>query len=381
MSKVNRKPIWAGGSLTFGSGGRIFPHTPMSSSPTVRDLARLANCSQTTVSLALRNHPKISPATRKRIQLLAKENGYTRDAALSNLMTRLRASRRNRALEKLALISWWDAPGAWRKDERGKELHAGIRERVAELGYDIEEFWAAQPGLSATRLGRILHARGIRGVILLSKIQPRSRASFNWDLFSAATTNYTIVRPNLHRATHSHFQGAVLALRTLRHRGYRRVGYINTFGSEDRVNDGWLAGYLAHEFRVYQGLAVPPLLMKDWNKAELAEWVERHRPDAVIGNGIEPLKALQSVGVRVPEDLGYASLDCLSDDPSLAGIDQMRREVGRKVVDLVAEQLENNEQGVPARPKTVMIDGVWHDGNSVRTTNPSPARHGKSVAL
>lgn len=340
--------------------------SPMPPSPTVRELARLAKCSQTTVSLALRNHPKISLATRNRIQALAKENGYTRDALVSSLMTQLRSSRRNRSVEKLALISWWDAPGAWRKDERGKELHAGIQERVAKLGYDIEEFWAAQHGLTAARLGRILHARGIRGVILLSKIQPRGRASLNWDLFSAATTNYTIVRPNLHRATHSHFQGAVLALRSLRHRGYRRVGYINTLESEDRVNDGWLGGYLAHECRVYRGLAVPPLLMKDWNKVELADWMERYRPDAVIGNGLAPYEALQAIGLKMPEDVAYASLDCLPSEVGFAGINQMRREVGRTVVDLVVEQLETNEHGVPVRPKTVMVDGVWQDGDSVR---------------
>ena len=346
----------------------------MPPSITIREIARLANCSHTTVSLALRNDPKISQAMRNRIQKIGKENGYTRNALVSNLMTQLRSSRSHRLREKLALLSWWDEPGAWRKDARGKELHAGICERTAELGYDLEEFWAAQPGVSIARLGRILHARGIRGVILLSKIQPRGRASLNWSQFAVATTSYTIIRPNLHRATHYHFQGAVLALRNLRHRGYRRVGYINTMGSEDRVNDGWLAGYLAHEYRVYRTLAIPPLLLKEWDKAELAEWVERYKPDAVIGNGLPAYEALQSIGLRAPKDIGFVSLDCLAGDPSLAGINQMRREAGRKVVDLVIEQLENNERGVPAQPKTVMVDGVWQDGASVRAINPSPVR-------
>jgi len=348
----------------------------MPPSITIRGIARLAKCSHTTVSLALRNDPKISTAARHRIQHIAKENGYTRNALVSNLMTQLRSSRNNPSREKLALISWWDAPEAWRQDERGRELHAGLCERARELGYDLEEFWAAQPGVSTARLGRILHARGIRGVVLLSKIQPRGRVSLNWDLFAAATTSYTVIRPNLHRATHYHFQGAVLALRNLRHRGYRRVGYVNTIESEDRVNDGWLAGYLAHEYRVHGTLAVPPLLLKGWNTAELKEWIERHRPDAVIGNGLPAYDALRSVGVRMPKDIGFVSLDCLASDHAIAGINQMRREAGRKVVDLVVEQMETNEYGIPARPKTVMVDGVWKDGDSVRAINPAPARTG-----
>jgi hypothetical protein len=35
-------------------------------------------------------------------------------------------------------------------------------------------------------------------------------------------------------------------------------------------------------------------------------------------------------------------------------------------VDLLIEQLNNNEIGIPERTKTVMIDGVWHDGPSLR---------------
>lgn len=346
----------------------------MPPSITIRELSRLAECSHTTVALALHNNPRISAAMRERIQRLAREHGYRQNAVVSSLMSQLRTSRTTGAIEKLALLNWWDAPAAWRQDERGKELHAGICERTRELGYDLEEFWAAEPGMRATRLGRILHARGIRGVVMLSKIQPRGRTSLNWDLFAAATTNYTIVRPNLHRATHNYAHGAVLALRTLRHRGYLRIGYVATVKSEDRVNDGWLAGCLAHDYRVNRRLIVPPLLLNEWGGKELAEWIERHRPDVVVGNSDELRQAVLALGLRIPQDIGYASLDCLPGDPLIAGIDQMRREVGRKTVDLVVEQLESNEHGVPARPKTVMIDGAWHDGKSVRASNPSPAR-------
>ena len=188
----------------------------------------------------------------------------------------------------------------------------------------------------------------------------------HWPFFAAAANNHTIVKPNLHRATHSHVHGVTLALRSLRHRGYTRVGYMNTFSAEDRVNDGWLAGYLAYCCRVQQTIEVPPLLMQDWDKAAVNRWLKKYRPQAVIGAGPKPPQLLGELGFKVPEDIGYVSLDCTSEEPRVAGINQLRKQIGRKVVELVVEQLESNELGLPAFPKTVMVDGIWQDGVTLR---------------
>jgi len=52
---------------------------------TQRDLARLAKVSHTTVSLALRGHPSIPPATRQRIARLAQRQQYRPDPTLAAL--------------------------------------------------------------------------------------------------------------------------------------------------------------------------------------------------------------------------------------------------------------------------------------------------------
>jgi len=48
-------------------------------SPTLRSLAAEAGVSPLTVSLPLRNHPRISATTGERIQQLAELRGYTPD--------------------------------------------------------------------------------------------------------------------------------------------------------------------------------------------------------------------------------------------------------------------------------------------------------------
>src|SRR5438105_3604391 len=54
----------------------------------IADIARAACVSHTTVSRALRESPLISEATRKRIQRLASEMGYTPNAIAQSLQTR-----------------------------------------------------------------------------------------------------------------------------------------------------------------------------------------------------------------------------------------------------------------------------------------------------
>lgn len=331
----------------------------------MRELAALAGCSQTTVSLALRNHPRIPPATRDRILALASKAGYARDPLVSTLMTQLRSSRKTRVVEKLAMLTWWDKPGA-RHNPRGIALHDGIYARARHLGYGIEEFWACEPRMTQARLGRILHARSIRGVILMSMLHARGRVSLDWRHFATAAVGHTILRPGLHHAAHAFSQGMMLTLRTLKRLGYVRVGYANVIEQDDMSTNAWLSTYMGYQYRLRPNDVIPPLLTPHWDKARLADWIERHKIQVVVGNMPVLMDLLRDIGLRIPEDIGFASLDCLPSTDTCAGIDILRGEIGAKTVDLVVEQLQNNEFGLPACPKTMSVEGVWCDGVTLK---------------
>ena len=336
----------------------------MASTPTMRELAALAGCSQTTVSLALRNHPRISRAKREHILAIAKRTGYTRDPLVSTLMTQLRSSRKARTVEKLAMLTWWDTPGA-RQTSRGRALHDGIYGRAHHLGYGIEEFWAREPRMTLARLGRILHARSIRGLIFMSMLHARGRVSMDWKHFASAAVGHTILKPGLHHATHGNFHGMVLTLRNLKRLGYTRVGYVNLIEQDDMSNNVWLSAYMGYQYRVKPDDIIPPLLMPVWDKRRLSEWIKIHKIQAVVSNMNQMIDLLVQTGLRVPDDIGFASLDCLPSEDACAGIDLRRGEIGAKMVDLVVEQLQNNELGLPKVPKTVTVEAVWCDGNSL----------------
>jgi len=334
----------------------------MNKAMTIRELAELSGFSRTAVSLALRDSPRVSKANRNKIKALASKHSYRRDTVVSSLMARLRVSRKKRDLDKLAVLTWGESMGVEKSNPFSLQLHNGITQRAATLGYDAEIIWGKEPGMGGNRLSKILYTRGIRGVILMSMFKPRGHVRLDWPCFAAATTGFTIFKPDLHRATSSHYQGMILALRNLRKLGYERVGYLNLIESEDMVNEAWLAAYMAYHYRVHGRVKIPPLLLQAWDKKPMEKWLNKNRPQALVCNSRKYLGLLNELGYQVPKDIGFVLLDCYPDQAECAGIHQNRDRVGAAAVDLVVGQLEANEYGLPAHQKVVMIEPTWKPG-------------------
>lgn len=333
---------------------------------TIRQLAALAGVSPATVSLALQNHPRLSQATRDRVMDLATRHGYRPDPVTATLMGRLRMARRTREPERIGYLTWWEEPEGWRKNSNDLRWFTGACERADALGYQVEHIWAREPGMTARRLSKVLYTRAIRGVIIAPFLRSRGHVSLDWEHFSSATISTAVTKPDLHRAAHFHFDGVILALRSLRQHGYRRVGMANHIGQIERVRYGWLAGYHIHQQGLAKDEQVPPLVLEKWNYREFIRWFEKHRPDAVISNNTNPLEYLGKYGLDVPGDVGFATLDTLEPEEGIAGIDQQHRLIAAAAVDLVTAQLQRHETGLPSCPKIVHLRGLWKEGHTVR---------------
>ena len=338
--------------------------------PTIRQLAVLAGVSRTTVSLALRNHPSLPSDTRARIQKIAVTHGYKQDPLVSSLMAQLRTSRAQRTVERIAYFTTWDTRDGWRRPGNENTFFAGACKRAEKLGYEMEHIWAREPGVTTARLSKILYTRAIRGIVLAPFANPRSHITMDWKHFATAAISYTLVRPLVHRASHGHYNGMFLALRHLRHHGYRRIGFATRLEQSERVASSWLAALLVYQQSIPENQRVPALLSPvsvnvGMDAVAFKKWYRQYKPDVVVSNLSNPLDILQAMGLRVPEDVGYASLDLIQKDDPWAGIDQQAAEVGAAAVDQVVTQLQNNEFGLPKYPKTVSLDGLWRDGNTI----------------
>lgn len=335
---------------------------------TLAMIAEQAGLTTATVSLALRDSPRLAVETRQRVHQIAEQLGYRPDPRLSELMTHLRQVRAVPANQVLALVNPL-GPAQW-EEIKGCRQANGMRRRAAELGFRLEEFRLGKESASERDLTRILWNRGIEGLIIypFSRDEPRARLALELgSRFAAVTTGYSLTSPDLHRVCSHHFHNIALALEELRRLGYRRIGLALEKGIDARVQHLCTAAYLSDERQAGVRKRIPCLVQPRPDKEGFWAWFQKYRPDALLTSG-DPwliiLEWLQELGVKVPEEVGYANLHLRSRPPGVSGIDQSDEELGAAVVDLLVNVLHRNERGVPSSPQTVLLKGHWVGGKT-----------------
>lgn len=338
---------------------------------TVRDIAREAGVHFTTVSRALSGHPSIPPSTREKIRGLATRLGYVPDPMLSAL-TAYRSRIRAPAYHgNIAWVTNAYTREGWAAMSETFRLHQeGAQKRARELGYKLEEFWLREPGMSALRASNVLAARNIRGLILPPQPKPKARVKLDWPRFAAVAFGYTLAWPALHVVTNHTLLSMQTAVRRARALGYRRLGLVLTPAADERVNHGWLGGFLALQHAWPARERVPVFADEITKPKPLIRWARQHRPDAVICHDSHVLGLLQEGGLRVPEDAGYLSQSLANHPPHIAGIDENAREAGAAAVNLLVGMIHRSEWGIPALPQSVLIRGAWKDGGTLPRRTP-----------
>lgn len=334
----------------------------------IQDIAERAGVGRTTVSLALRDHPKISEPTRRRIQKLAEEMGYRPNPLVAAHMAHIRALHPKNTSQCLAFLcnrslSEIEADSktpVWK-------YFQGARARAAQLGFRLELFNLEQPQMTEKRLSHILVARGIDGVIIapLSEGGGRVDKEFDWKPFAAVMIEHTFVEPRLHKVCSDEFSTIRRMIQRLLDYGYQRIGVAMRSQMDEHANHHWLAGYLTFQELTQPALRLPHFITADWNQENFIRWFKTHRPEAVITVDDAIVHWLRAEGVRVPEDVGCATVYWKADRAYLSGYYQNHEIIGAAAVEGVVAQLHRNERGLPEIDKTVLIQAIWKDGETI----------------
>ena len=133
---------------------------------TMQHIADAAGVSRMAVSLALRNSPKISRATADRIRTIAEQLQYRPNPMVSALMTQLRHNKDVKKPSVLAYVTAYQTEDGWRRPGPFVSFFEGAQRRAAALGYELEEWWLRQPGITEQRFSDILYTRNIHGMIV-----------------------------------------------------------------------------------------------------------------------------------------------------------------------------------------------------------------------
>ncbi len=345
-------------------------NTAAKPSPTlsIRDLAARLGISRSAVSMALRNHPRVSAATRQRVQTEAARLGYRPNAMVTALMAQIRTRRVKRSGETIAFLTAYQTKDEWRKRTPFVGTFEGASAQAERLGYRLEHYWLGHLGCDSRRIARILRARAVRGAIIAPVPLDLEVLQLDWDRQFTVAIGYSFGQQTLHRVNHNQFNIILACYENLRRLGHRRIGLAIPRESDDRVHHFWMAGYYTSQ-QIHGGDPLPVLWHDDWHdcpaeKKRFMKWYRANKPDAVLGILPDnPLLWMREEGVRVPARTSYASLDLdATKTGEVAGALQNVAAVGAAAVDLVVAGLNRNEHGIPQNPQLLLMDAAWSEG-------------------
>jgi DNA-binding LacI/PurR family transcriptional regulator len=333
-------------------------------------IAQQAGVTQATVSLCLANNPRIPIATRQRIRELADRLGYRPNPYVSALMRARRQGREHKNKPVIALINALESRNAWRDSTSAtvRQMRAGAIKRAADRGYRAEEFWLNEDQMTAARLSDVLLARGIKGLVLGPLEVNATAPAIKWEHFAAVRLGVPLAALTLTCVCNDHFFSSIQVMRECWQLGYRRPGLIMLASHRERFQGRWNGGLLVTESLLPGTIPVPPLLLDTWDDlSPLAGWLRRARPDVLITPSATAIQTqLRVQGWRIPKDIGLASLSCPELGDPVSGIFQNGAMIGSTGLDTVISMLERNEYGLPAQAQTVMIEGIWNPGRTLR---------------
>lgn len=262
---------------------------------TIKDIAREAGVSHTTVSRALRDHPALTPATTGKIKRIAAEMGYVVNAAARNLK-----NRRTRALG--VVVSSLSDP-FW------GEVLEGIDSVVHATDYCLLVSATHRDESREKAVVKTMLQHGVEGVIICApqfgREQSEALAAYGLPMVivnndGASDAESLVFTDDTH--------GVDLLTRHLLELGHRRLAFLgNRIGG--RTNQERKAGFLSVMGEA--GLTVP--------EEHLIE-----APEGTPQGGYEGGKALLAVAVRPTAVLCY-------NDHMVLGFYQALAEAGLKV--------------------------------------------------
>jgi LacI family transcriptional regulator len=326
---------------------------------TLKQIAARSGHAVATVSYALRNHPKIPEETRRKVREVAQALGYRPNPRVASLMAHIRQAQARPAGERIAFVWVQTSRQMAEADPFLRVAFSGAQRRAEQAGFALEEFWAAEPGMTDRRLQDILRARGIVGVVLSPVTTADSALALDWDwsLFAAAVIGNVSWTPELHHAGHHHFLGMKLALDELAKLGCRRPAALIEGKVNERAKRAWEAAFLTHH---PVRSRAPACIRVTEGDAETARWLEGTGADALIvsGENLRQVRGVREVCRR--RKLKVATLYWSKETrPEIGGVDQGYDRVAAHAVDLVVAQLNNNECGVPEVPGMMLFPGRW----------------------
>ena len=342
----------------------------------IKDIAKAAGISHSTVSRALSNNPLIPEGTRFRIQRLAQKMGYTPNAIARGLVTR-------RTQTIGVIVTSIDDPFV-------AEVVRGIEEIAADNGYRVFLGTSHNDPAREVSLVRALREWRVDGVIVASS---RVGALYQPLLKEIGAPIVLINNQNrkspprsgadageIRSVVFDDVQGGELATHFLISQGHRVIAYLG--GPSDYAeNRKRLSGYR----RALAAANIPydsALVCSGSGRVDSGGLVKSlvalpAAPTAIFCYNdmaaIGSLSALKQAGLRVPGDLSIVGFDDIPFasyvDPPLTTIHQPKDEMGRLAMRMLLDLLDHKQVANVVVPGKLIVRESA-SARPVSTTSP-----------
>lgn len=317
---------------------------------TIKDIARMANVSHTTVSRALNDKSRIHPQTKEKILSLARELNYQPNFFARSLVTK--------RTKILGLVITTIANPFY------TELAQGIETTARSLGYNIILCSTDYELSTEKKYIEMLRSKGVDGIIFTSahigdsNIIALAEEGFPMILLNRRTYHPT-VREKVDYVGVDNILGGYLAVEHLIRLGHERIGIIG--GSlESSVGferlEGGKKALTAYGLEVREDYFLEGDFLKESGYQGGKRFLRMEKPPTAIfaTNDYMALGTYQAIveeGVRIPEEIALIGFNDI-EFSSMRGIElttigQKKYEMGALAVKRLVERIEGDRTESP----------------------------------
>ena len=331
---------------------------------TIKDIAKSAGVSHTTVSRALRGDPRITPDTTERISQLAEELGY-----IPNLIAQSLNAQRTLTVGMLVTSV---------ADPVVMDIIEGAEDVAQENGYCIFMSQSRNDPNREVNVVATFQKRRVDGVIVVaSRTGDKYRLALEKIQVPLVLLDSEEVNDNHPAVNVDNLGGACLAMEHLLQMGHRRIGYI---GATDRrlTNLKRLAGYTQSLERAHIAIdpawVVNPEAEDDIQRGRigLAHCLQAGVSAIFCYNdqiAISVLNSCYRKGISVPQQLSVVGFDDVRPasyvNPPLTTVRQPLQEMGKTAMEMVLDLIDKKPvQNKMLDCKLVARESVAHPAGS-----------------
>jgi LacI family transcriptional regulator len=310
--------------------------------PTLEEIAEIAQVSRSTVSRVINRSPNVNPKTRQRVEEVVRSLGFQPNRAARSL-----AGGRTQVIGLVIPMG----VGRLFSDPYFPILIQSVASACNSIDHSVM-LWLAEPEVERRTIGQILYNGLIDGVIVSSSliddplVHTLSNSKMPFVLIGRSITGLDVSYVDV-----DNVEGARLVVDHLLQGGRRRIATIsgpqNMIAGRDRY-EGYRKALQDWGLPVHPDLVLDGGFSEDASSQAMLQLLEKG-PDAVFAASDimaqGALRALQSQGVRIPEDIALTGFDDMPFaerlDPSLTTVRQPIQKTGTVAVEILIDLINN----------------------------------------